>query len=90
MSKYIQSEEGYIVSEGGYISPMSYSSSEKWFYSYDEAMSYAMFIVRKHIEELRTCLTTNLVVVYEGTHELLNQTHSVPGSRRVFFRWSNY
>lgn len=91
MSKYIQSEDGYIVFEGGYISsPMSYGSSEKWFQSYDEAMSYAMYIVRKHVEELRTCPTTNSVVVFEGTRELLNQTHSVPGERRVFFRWNNY
>lgn len=90
MKKYTQSEDGYIVYEDGGISPIAYGASEIWFRTYDEAMEYAISIVKKRVEELKMCLDANSVIVYEGPEELLRQTHSVPGDRRVVFAWNNY
>lgn len=90
MSKYIQSQEGYIVFEDGGTSPLAYGASEKWFQTYDKAMSYAMSIVRKRVEELKTQLDFNSVIVYEGSEEFLHQSHSIPDGHRVVFEWRNY
>lgn len=46
MNKYIQNPSGYIVFEDGGTSPIAYGASEEWFPTYDEAIAYAMDIVK--------------------------------------------
>lgn len=47
MNKYTQNPSGYIVFEDGGTSPIAYGASEEWFPTYDEAIAYAMDIVKK-------------------------------------------
>lgn len=50
MNKYIQNPNGYIVFEDGGTSPIAYGASEEWFPTYDEAIAYAMDIVKNRTE----------------------------------------
>ena len=90
MSKYTESKEGYIVFEDGGASPIAYGASEEWFHTYDEAIKYALNIVRKRTEEFKDVIDLNSVIVYEGPEELLHKSHSCPDKGRVVFCWSNY
>lgn len=90
MNKYIENKEGYIVFEDGGTSPIAYGASEKWFATYDEAIKYALNIVRKRAEEFKDVIDLNSVIVYEGPEELLHKSHSCPDKGRVVFCWSNY
>lgn len=87
--KYIQNPNGYIVFEDGGTNPISYGASEKWFSTYDEAIAYAMDIVKNRTEEFKNCIDCNSVIVYEGDKALLHKTHSSPCGRAVF-NWNNW
>lgn len=89
MSKYCENESGYIVFDDGGMSPLAYGASEKWFQTYDEAIKYAISIVRKRINEFKDCIDCNSVIVYEGGKELMRKSHSCPCGR-VVFEWRNY
>lgn len=89
MNKYTENPGGYIVYEDGGISPISYGASEKWFQTYDEAIAYAIGIIKKRTEEIKNCIDCNSVIVYEGDEALLHESHSVPCGR-VVFNWSNW
>lgn len=89
MNKYIQNQGGYIVFEDGGTTPIAYGASEKWFPSYDEAIAYAMGIVKSRTEELKNCIDYNSVIVYEGDEALLHRSHSCLCGR-VVFSWSNW
>lgn len=83
------STKGYIVFEDGGINPISYGASEKWFQTYDEAISYAIDIVRRRTKELKIHKDANSVIVYEVDESLLKKSHSCPCGR-VIFEWRNY
>lgn len=89
MNKYIQNPSGYIVFEDGGISSIAYGASEEWFPTYDEAIAYAMDIVKNKTEELKNRIDCNSVIVYEGDETLLHKSHSCPCGR-VVFDWRNY
>ena len=89
MNKHADSPEGYIIYEDGGTSPITYGASEEWFKTYDEAMGYALSIVKKRIRKFKKYIDCNSVVVYEGSKELLRQSHSCPSGRVVFY-WNNY
>lgn len=89
MSKYTSNTEGYIVFQDGGTCPIAYGACENWFGTYDEAVEYAMDIVKKRIEEFKDCIDYNSVIVYEGSKGLMNQSHSCPCGR-VVFDWRNY
>lgn len=89
MATYKQSESGYIVFEDGGTHPISYSATEKWFQYYDEAMEYAMDIVRKRVDEFKRIIDFNSVIVFEGGEELMHTSHDISGDR-VVFEWRNY
>lgn len=89
MNKHAESTEGYIVYEDGGTSPIAYGASEEWFQTYDEAICYAISIMKKRVEEFKKYNDCNSVVVYEGSKDLLRQTHSSPSGRVVFY-WNNF
>ena len=89
MNKLANSEEGYIVFEDGGTSPIAYGACEKWFSTYDDAIKYAMKIVDKRSKEFKEHIDCNSVIVYEGSEELINKSHSCPCGR-VVFQWTNY
>ncbi len=82
--------KGYMVFEDGGTSPIAYGASEEWFSDYDDAIKYAMDIVNRRVEELKSHIDRNSVIVYEADDALKNQSHSVPGGRKVVFYWTNY
>jgi hypothetical protein len=49
--EYIQNPSGYIVFEDGGTNPIAYGATEKWFSTYDEAIAYAIDIVKTRTEE---------------------------------------
>lgn len=81
--------EGYIVFQDSGTCPIAYGACEDWFETYEEAVEYAMDIVKKRIEEFKDCVDLNSVIVYEGSKELMNKSHSCPCGR-VVFDWRNY
>lgn len=89
MSKYTQNPDGYIVFEDGGTSPIAYGASEKWFQTYDDAIAYAMDIVKKRTESIKNFLDCNSVIVYEGEESILHKSHSCPCGR-VVFSWNNW
>lgn len=90
MNKYTKSKEGYIVFEDGGTSPITYGASEQWFPTYDKAVKYALNIVSKRAKEFKDAIDLNSVIVYEGSEQLLHESHSYPDGRKVVFCWSNY
>lgn len=89
LSGYKQNPDGYIVYEDGGTCPIAFGASEKWFPTYDEAIEYALGIVKRRMEELKSAIDCNSVVVYEGSESLMRESHSVPCGR-VVFNWSNW
>lgn len=89
MVKYQKSKIGYIVYEDSGTSLMNYGACEKWFSTYDEATIYAIRVVRQRVSQFKDIVDYNSVIVYEGSKELLKETHSVPCGR-VIFEWRNY
>ena len=89
MSKYEFSKEGYIVIEDTGISTSTYGVSEIWFQTYDEAISYAISIVSKYVEEIKSSFQFHSVSVFEGSKELIHSYH-IPADRRIVFKWNNY
>lgn len=85
----MDSEKGFIVYEDGGTSLLDYGASEKWFPSYDEAVEYAMEIVKRRIKQLKKYPNFNSVVVYEGTEAILHEEHSWHCGT-VVFNWRNY
>lgn len=83
------SAKGYIVFEDGGINPIEYGASEKWFPTYDKAISYAIELVSTRTKELKSHVCANSVIVYEAEEPTLRESHSVPCGR-VVFQWSNY
>lgn len=75
--------------EDGGTNPIAYGATEKWFSTYDEAIAYAIDIVKTRTEEFKSRKDCNSVIVYEGAESLLDGTHSCPCGR-VIFNWSNY
>lgn len=90
MMGYQQSKDGYIVFEDGGVNPLAYGATEKWFQTYDQAISYAMSILSRRTKEFLSRVDANSVIVYEGSEDVLHQSHSVPGEGKVIFYWSNY
>ena len=80
---------GYMVFQDGGASPIAYGACEKWFSTYDEAINYAIDIVKKRTEEFKEHVDCNSVIVYEGSENLMNESHSCPCGR-VVFGWRNY
>lgn len=68
---------------------MAYGAIEKWFATYDEAMAYAMDIVRKRVDEFKRTIDCNSVIVFEGGEELRHTSHDIPCGR-VVFDWRNH
>lgn len=88
--EYKQNKSGYIVSEDGGTCPIAYGASAKWFPTYDAAMKYAMRIITKRAEELKSCVDCNSVIVYEGGgEELTHESHSCLCDR-VVFEWRSH
>ena len=48
-----------------------------------------MSIVKTRVEEFKEHIDYNSVIVYEGSEELMHETHSCPCGR-VVFDWRNY
>lgn len=89
MNDHVNYKDGYIVFEDSGTSPISYGACEKWFATYDEAIKYAIKIVRERVDEFKECIDYNSVIVYEGAERLLHESHSCPCGR-VVFEWKNY
>lgn len=47
MNKYIKSNVGYIVFNDGGTCPIEYGAYEEWFATYDEAIDYALSVVKR-------------------------------------------
>lgn len=61
------SNKGYIVFEDGGTQPIFYGASEKWFGTYDEAVEYALSMIKERIEEFKNGhIDCNCVMIYEG------------------------
>ena len=96
MTQYEQDESGYIVfADSGYtifkdgaINPIAYHYSEKWFPTYNKAISYAMSIVSK-VSQLNERFDCSSVSVYEGGEELMDAFHSYLRNE-VVFQWRNH
>lgn len=80
---------GYIVFDDEGRDPLSYGASEKWFPNYDDALAYAMDIVKEKSESYEKKYDPSSVMIYEGEEELMHQSHNCPCGR-VVFEWSNY
>ena len=52
MNEHANYKDGYIVFEDGGTSPIAYGACEKWFSTYDEAINYAIDIVKKSEKEI--------------------------------------
>ncbi len=89
--KYKENESGYIVYEDGGTCPLAYGASEEWYATYDEAIEVALHLVEQRMKEYKECINCYSVIVYEGSEELLHQSHSCPPkSGIVVFHWENY
>ena len=88
MNEHANYKDGYIVFEDSGTSPIAYGACEKLFAAYDKAIEYAMSIVKTRVEEFKEYIDYNSVIVYEGSEELLHETHSCPCGR-VVFDWRN-
>lgn len=77
--------DGYIVFEDEGSDPINYGATEKWFASYDEAIEYAMSIVKERVEKGKTGHIGSSVMVYKGN---IIPSNIVP--IKVVFCWSNY
>lgn len=86
--KYSENPDGYIVCESGGWCGLNYGCAERWFSGYDEAIEYAIKLVREFADSFKKCLDVNEVIVYEGPEELTHKTHGVPCGR-VVFSWRN-
>lgn len=82
MNKYIKSDVGYIVFDDGGICPIEYGACEKWFATYDEAIDYALSVVKKDKDY-------NKVMIYKGEESLLSIPHKIPCGP-VIIEWTNY
>ena len=89
MNEHTNYKDGYIVFEDGGTSPISYGACEKWFETYDNAIEYAMSIVKERVEEFKEHIDYNSVIVYAGSEKLMHENHSSPCGR-VVFDWRNY
>lgn len=89
MNKHANNEDGYIVFEDSGTSPIAYGACEKWFATYDDAIEHAMNIVEKRVKEFKEHIDCNSVIVYEGSENLMSESHSCPCGR-VIFDWRNY
>lgn len=89
MNEYTQSLDGYIVFDDGGTSPIAYGAAEKWFSTYDEAIEYAMGIVKRRVGQLKNRIDYNSVIIYKGSEALMNKSHSCPAGQ-VLFNWTNY
>ena len=89
MNEHANYKDGYIVFHDSGTSPIAYGACEKWFESYDKAIKHAMSIVKARVEEFKEHIDCNSVIVYEGSEELMHETHSCPCGR-VVFDWRNY
>ncbi len=89
MGRYIESKDGYIVFEDSGTNPIAYGAAEKWFSTYDEAIKYAMGIVKEKVELYKDVIDWNSVIVYEGAESLIHKNHSCPCGKVVFY-WINH
>lgn len=89
VKRFIENRDGYIVYEDSGHDLYSYGASEKWFGTYLEAINYAMNVVKKNINIYKKYIDCRNVIVYEGSKNLLNESHSCPCGNVVFY-WSNY
>ena len=89
MNGYIENKDGYIVFDDSGICPLAYGANEKWFQTYDEAMEYALSIVKNIVGGYKERTDLNSVIVCEGSASLLQESHAFPCGRTVFC-WSNY
>lgn len=89
MNKYIKSDIGYIVFDDSGTCPLAYGASEEWFATYDEAIDYALSVVKKDIESLKNRKDYNKVMIYKGDEALLSASHKIPCGP-VIFKWTNY
>ena len=84
MNEHANYKDGYIVFEDSGTSPIAYGACKKWFPTYDEAINYAIDIVKKMTEDFKEHVDYNSVIVYEGSENLMNESHSCPCGRVVF------
>ena len=89
MNKYIKSNVGYIVFDDGGTCPIAYKACEEWFATYDEAIDYALSVVKENIESLKNRKDYNKVMIYKGEESLLSFPHKIPCGT-VIFKWTNY
>lgn len=89
MNEHANYKDGYIVFEDSGTSPIAYGACEKWFSTYDEAIEHAMNIVKKRAKEFKEHIDCNSVIVYEGSENLMSESHSCPCGR-IVFDWRNY
>lgn len=82
MNKHIKSDVGYIMFDDGGTCPIEYGACEKWFATYDEAIDYALSVVKKDKDY-------NKVVIYKGEEPLLSISHKIPCGP-VIIEWTNY
>lgn len=89
MNKYIKSNVGYIVFANGGPYPIECGECEEWFATYDEAIDYALSVVKEDIESLKNHKDYNKVMIYKGKESLLDISHKIPCGT-VIFKWTNY
>ena len=89
MNKHIKSDVGYIVFDDGGTCPIEYRACEEWFATYDEAIDYALSVVKEDIESLKNRKDYNGVMIYKGDETLLSASHEIPCGP-VIFKWTNY
>lgn len=89
MNELTQSKDGYIVFDESGTCALAYGAAEKWFKTYDEAINYALEKVTKNCELFKDRIDFNSVIVYEGSEEIMHQSHSIPCGK-VLFWWKNH
>lgn len=82
MNKHIKSDVGYIVFDDGGTCPIEYGACEEWFATYDEAIDYALSVVKNDKDY-------NKVMIYKGEESLLSISHKIPCGP-VIIEWTNY
>ena len=85
MNKMQDSVNGYSVLDEGGLSSLSYGASECFFKSFNQALDYALKIIK---DAAKTKTIGRRITIYECKKSDLNKSHSIPGDKVVFV-WSD-
>ena len=87
--EYEINPEGYIVYDCSGWCGLNFGAAERWFQRYDEAIAYAIELIKENADGFKRRVDRDEVIVYEGSEQNVHCSHNVPNGEVVFY-WRNF